>query len=117
MHLAAAIEIMPEKDASRPCVVVAGGREPPHWEAYPTHQYIHTIGALACCRTGGCWRSRTRALGDRDINDTPKYLCVDVVDDLPHCMHMITPEMVAERISMYLPGLAGNAQKHEAGSE
>ena len=33
----------------RPCVVVAGGREPAHWEAYPDHQFIHNNGALRCC--------------------------------------------------------------------
>ena len=44
--------------------MVAGGREPPHFTAYPHHQYIHTVGALRCCDDGGCWKSRTRALGD-----------------------------------------------------
>ncbi|OYV83437.1 MAG: hypothetical protein B7Z73_15970, partial [Planctomycetia bacterium 21-64-5] len=32
----------------RPCVVINGGREPPHWEQYPGHQFLHTIGALDC---------------------------------------------------------------------
>ncbi|MGH7507469.1 MAG: glycosyltransferase family 9 protein, partial [Longimicrobiales bacterium] len=40
MHLAAAVETPPGHPAQRPCVVVAGGREPPHWEAYPQHQFI-----------------------------------------------------------------------------
>ena len=31
------------------CVVIAGGREPTHWEAYPGHQFLHTQGALDCC--------------------------------------------------------------------
>src|SRR4030095_6610141 len=35
MHLAAAVECKPGGTAARPCVVVAGGREPPTWEAYP----------------------------------------------------------------------------------
>jgi hypothetical protein len=29
-----------------------------------THQFLHTIGALACCSAGGCWRSRTLPLVD-----------------------------------------------------
>src|SRR6185503_14693167 len=69
MHLAAAIET---KDGSRrPCVVVAGGREPAHWEAYPDHQFIHTNGALPCCSGGACWRDRTFPLNDGDHRDNP----------------------------------------------
>ncbi len=89
---------MPE---SRPCVVVAGGRAP-HWEAYPTHQFIHTVGALDCCRTGRCWRSRTVPLGDGDVKDRPKNLCVDVIGNLPRCMDMITARSVIERIEWYV---------------
>ena len=63
MHLAAAVPVKVARasspqspgDASRhptpqnrPCVVVAGGREPPHWEAYPHHQFIHTNGQILC---------------------------------------------------------------------
>src|SRR4029077_20854811 len=58
MHLAAAVEVRPGMPRNRPCVVVAGGREPPHWEAYPHHQFIHRAGALPCCEAGGCWKSR-----------------------------------------------------------
>lgn len=108
MHLAAAVPLKSESHAgsrdSRPCVVVAGGREPPHWEAYPTHQFIHTVGALSCCQSGGCWRSRTKPLGDGSDHDTPRRLCVDVVGDLPRCMDMITAEDVIRRIELYLVG-------------
>lgn len=102
MHLAAAVQTRPDKTRSRPCVVVAGGREPPHWEAYPTHQFIHTVGALNCCREGGCWRSRTLPLKDLDIKNRKEHLCLDVVADLPRCMDMITPEAVVDRINYYL---------------
>src|SRR5207248_1448460 len=34
MHLAAAVETKPGFSRARPCVVIAGGREPAHWEAY-----------------------------------------------------------------------------------
>lgn len=99
MHLAAAVDT---KDGfSRPCVVVAGGREPPQWEAYPTHQYIHTVGSLPCCRDGGCWRARIVPLGLDDEHDQPKHLCVDVTEGLPRCMDMITPEEVIGRIELY----------------
>jgi ADP-heptose:LPS heptosyltransferase len=116
MHLAAAVEPKAGGPADRPCVVVAGGREPPSWEAYPTHQFIHTIGMLPCCAEGGCWRSRSVPLGDGDEKDEPKHLCVDVVNNLPRCMHLITPDAVSERIECCLKdarGLRGIAAQAE----
>ncbi len=104
MHLAAAVEARPGRAPNRACVVVAGGREPPHWEQYPFHQFIHTVGQLKCCSRGGCWRSRTVPLGDGEEHDSPEKVCLDVVDGLPRCMHMITPAMVAERIEGYFAG-------------
>jgi ADP-heptose:LPS heptosyltransferase len=101
MHLAAAVEVKGGNPLNRPCVVVAGGREPVHWEAYPHHQFIHTVGALRCCDGGGCWRFRTIPLGDGDERDKPENLCVDVVGDLPRCMDMITATDVIRRIETY----------------
>ena len=72
MHLAAAVEVKPGMPHNRPCVVVAGGREPPHFTAYPHHQFMHTVGALRCCDNGGCWKSRTVPLGDGDENDAAR---------------------------------------------
>ena len=122
MHLAAAVESRPERPKNRACVVVAGGREPMQWEAYPHHQYIHTNGALMCCDNGGCWKARTVALGDGDNKDKPENLCVDVVTrtiglpnqagkkqksqtyPLPRCMDLITSEEVIRRIELYFSG-------------
>ena len=103
MHLAAAA---PLKDGqfSRPAVVIAGGREAPHWEAYPTHQFLHTVGMLPCCATGGCWRSRTVPLGDGDEKDEPKNLCRDVTNGLPRCMDMISKEAVIQTIESTVTG-------------
>jgi len=121
MHLAAAVECksspsplngeragvrgetlreVPNWRADRPCVVVAGGREPPSWEAYPAHEFLHTIGRLSCCAEGGCWRSRSVPLGDGDDKDDPKHLCVDVINNLPHCMDLITPNRVIEAFKL-----------------
>jgi ADP-heptose:LPS heptosyltransferase len=113
MHLAAAIEVKPGVQAHRPCVVIAGGREPPHWEAYPHHQFIHTVGALRCCAQGGCWRDRIRPLGDGDERDQADHLCVDPVDTLPRCMAMITPDEVIRRIELYLDGGAARLLTRE----
>lgn len=104
MHLCAAIETRRERAASRPCVVVAGGREPAYWEAYPDHQFIHTNGALPCCIQSGCWKDRTFRLNDGDHRDKKRHLCVEVVNGLPHCMSLITPARVADRISFYFEG-------------
>jgi len=108
MHLASAVESRDGRTGARPCVVVAGGREPPHWEAYPTHQFISTVGALSCCDTGGCWRSRCQTVGDGDPKDSHN-VCVKPVhvrEDLriPKCMEMITPEDVIRRIELYCHG-------------
>src|SRR5260221_617852 len=102
MHLAAAVEA--KRPGSRPCVVVAGGREPAHWEAYPDHQFIQMNGALPCCRNQGCWRDRTRPLGDGDARDQDDHLCLHVAGGLPRCMDMISSAEVIRRIELYFTG-------------
>lgn len=104
MHLAAAVETKPNRLKNRPAVVVAGGREPVQWEAYPHHQFIHTNGALSCCDNGGCWKSRVVPLGDGDEKDQPDNLCVDVVGNLPRCLDLIESEEVCRRINVYYTG-------------
>ena len=117
MHLARAVET-PRKDViNRPCVVIAGGREPTHRESYPTHKYLHHVGALECCEQGGCWRSRAFELGDGDDKD--KSLCTKPIDlntkiktpqgkdidlKIPKCLDMITHKHVIEAIESYYEG-------------
>lgn len=105
MHLAAAVETRPGRGANRPCVVVAGGREPSQWEAYPHHQYLHRCGALPCCDNGGCWRSRVVPLGDGAEQD--ESLCTYPVRAasgviLPKCLDMIRANHVIDAIEQYL---------------
>jgi ADP-heptose:LPS heptosyltransferase len=105
MHLAAAVETRPGRPKNRPCVVVAGGREPPQWEAYPHHQYLHTNACLPCCDDGGCWKSRVEPLGDGEFHDNS--LCVLPVREssgrtIPRCMDLITSRHVIEAIERYL---------------
>ncbi|MBI3858552.1 MAG: ADP-heptose--LPS heptosyltransferase [Planctomycetes bacterium] len=104
MHLAAAVDVKGGRPRHRPCVVVAGGREPSQWEAYPHHQYLHLNGALLCCDNGGCWKSRVRKLGDGDEADREENLCVDPVGDLPRCLDLIRAEDVIRRIELYFQG-------------
>lgn len=99
MHVAAAFD--------KPCVVLAGGREPVAWEMYPTHQYLHTVGQLPCCRTGGCWKARVEPLHDGDA-DRDSNLC-----QLPTradgqssaaCMSLLSAPDVCRAIERYLTG-------------
>lgn len=104
MHLAAAVDVASNMPKNRPCVVVAGGREPPHWEAYPHHQFLHRAGALACCDDGGCWKSRVAPLGDGDEKDRLEHRCVDVVGSLPRCMDLVASGDVIRAIELYFSG-------------
>lgn len=96
MHVAAALE--------KPAIVIAGGREPVQWNAYPKQHYLHTIGALPCSDItgyvgGACWRSRTVPLGDGTVLD--KNTCERPIDGVPECMTMIKPAEVAALIMRY----------------
>lgn len=104
MHLAAAVPT--RTDRLRPCVVLAGGREPAHWESYPGHQFLHTIGTLPCCATGGCWKSRCQKVGDADPKDL-EGVCVRPVQiepelRVPQCMTMVHPSDVIRAVERYL---------------
>lgn len=102
MHVAAALK--------KPCVVLAGGREPVTWNQYPNQQYLHTIGALDCCKAGGCWRSRVVALGDGDPKDQEDSLCAYPETEVPgsvpvaRCQQMLTPETIQAAITTFLQG-------------
>jgi hypothetical protein len=104
MHLAAAVETKQGQSKNRPCIVLAGGREPVHWEAYPHHTYLHSAGALPCCDDGGCWRSRVVALGDggeydRSLCEWPVYISSRRV--VPKCQDMISSSDVIAAIERY----------------
>jgi len=64
MHLAAAVE-SPYTER-RPCIVLAGGREPRHWEQYPNHVYFDKVGQLSCCKDRACWKTRCTIIKDGD---------------------------------------------------
>jgi ADP-heptose:LPS heptosyltransferase len=108
MHAAAAVPRQEGKKGTRPCVVISGGREPAHWEEYPGHQFLHTIGQLPCCANGGCWKSRCQTVGDGEKSDR-ENTCerpVQLTSSLriPMCMHMITPVAVIDQIRSWMSG-------------
>lgn len=81
MHVAAAFEKL--------CIVIAGGREPVQWNSYPKQHYIHTIGQLDCCLSGGCWKS--------NLQD-----CLHPVGQIPKCMTMIDPIRVTNLLRSFV---------------
>lgn len=113
MHLAAAVPVRGGRSL-RPCVVIAGGREPAHWEAYPGHQFLHTIGVLRCCASGGCWRARTKPLQDGSQFNDQQFLCEDVDGNLPRCMSMITATDVIRATERFLLGASRFAMQTPA---
>lgn len=113
MHIAAAFD--------KPCVVIAGGREEPTWEAYTNHgqfpdgcapvamphTFLHTISLLECCQRLGCWRALTVPFKPEHTATVAKrtQLCTDPVRDsaqtIPRCLHMIEPQHVVEAVLQY----------------
>jgi hypothetical protein len=123
MHMAAAF--------NKPCVVIAGGREPWWWEAYTNenrianmrvrsphwqlpldddyveHTYLHTMDKLPCCKGKGCWKSKLTKTSS---------CCTNVVEiggqQLPKCKAMITPELVIDSIFKYYKDGVIGKKKH-----
>lgn len=109
MHLSYAVPPHPRFNRkSRASIVIAGGREPAHWEQGPDQQFLHTCGMLPCCDRGGCWKSRVVPLNDNDAKD--KSLCAAPVmlEDgqwIGQCMLMIEVDDVARLIQRYMDNL------------
>lgn len=104
MHLST-MQWKDHPDRYRPCVVIAGSREPSIWEQYNCHQFIHNCGALPCSFSGGCWKSRIEKLDDNDGKN--QSLCMNPVKSqsgqtIPKCMDLITVDQVVRRIELYL---------------
>jgi len=95
-HLAHWIERGPASPFRRHAVIIGGGREPPHWFAYPGQHVVHTIGEFDCCAQGGCWKSRVEALPEfPEKNDS---LCVHSRGNQGLCMESIRPADVAQLV-------------------
>lgn len=108
MHAAAGL--------NRPCVVLAGGREPWWWTAYTRsvfeattglpipedfvpHDFLDSIGAMDCCKSRGCWKytleGRTKCLHLVPSNDRP----------YAQCLHEISPDLVFSRVLAAMEGI------------
>lgn len=82
-HIAAAFD--------KPCVVLAGGREPRSFCSYPAQHHIDRLGTLECCRDRACWKNSIEA-------------CVDKTDDVARCMQMISTLEVAIGVRKFYQG-------------
>jgi len=87
MHVAGAFD--------KPCVVLAGGREPATFEQYPAHYFISRVGMLDCCRDLACWKNSITACRDRV--ETP-------AGPIARCMMTISPADVRRGIELYYEG-------------
>ena len=83
MHVAAAFD--------KPCVVLAGAREPTTFERYANHRYIDMVGCLPCCSKQACWHNSIGA-------------CENRVKDIARCMDMIRVDHVVDAIKSYYQG-------------
>ena len=114
MHVAAAFD--------KPCVVIAGGREPWWWEAYmdsPRHfgpecasvamPHRYLTGSPNCCHRPGCWAIHA----DPATASSREPSCVRPVNDgsgqiLPACLSTISVEMVVDAVLAYRRNVGGN---------
>lgn len=85
----------------RGCVVIAGHREPAHWESYPGHAYLGANGRISCTSLGaGCWKNKTIKV------DNDNSLCMlpsedEVGQAIPECLRRITVEHVVKAIKSF----------------
>ncbi|ODA32129.1 glycosyltransferase family 9 protein [Planctopirus hydrillae] len=107
MHAAAAFQ--------KPCIVIAGGREPWWWEAYTNspgghfgkkcepvrvpHHFLHTIGRLNCCEKDGCWKTNVSPDNDHDTRKCTNLSPECLTERVPQCMALLSPHFVSKVVS------------------
>lgn len=105
MHVSAAFK--------KPCVTIAGGREPFRWEVYPNQRYLSTNGQLSCCRDSACWKNwlpdmvteENKIDVERKKENIKDKICINHINGKEaKCMSMITPDIVVREILNYYVG-------------
>lgn len=86
MHLSGALY--------KPCVVVAGGREPVSFTRYEGHRYLSDDGCLPCS-VKACWHCSI----DKCTN-----IVMDKEIKIPKCVDIIDPEDLTRAINLYYRG-------------
>lgn len=130
MHIAAAF--------NKPCVVIAGAREPVKFISYPNNRFLHHTGCLPCCDDLSCWSNfkdgcffntyqkvpeykKKLMLGEKNYNEfgtdvgrngrVQKWAQKNAVNWTPDCMRMITVGQVLDAINSYYHGGVLRADK------
>lgn len=84
MHLSGAFE-------GKPCIVVAGAREPVSFTQYAGHRYLSTDNCLPC-GIKACWHCNIDTCTNLTANKVPK------------CVDLITPEDLTRALNLYYEG-------------
>lgn len=87
MHIAASFD--------KPCIVIAGAREPVTFESYQNHRYLHNIGCLPCSDKYACWKCSLEACNNRSGG---------LINGHPKCMDMIKSDDVIKAVESYYEG-------------
>lgn len=114
MHLSTMPVVDGVSCGKRPCVCIAGAREPITWIQQPNMHALHVCGMLDCCREGGCWKSRVAPLNDGSNMD--KSICANPVTGssgqiIPKCMDMISVDDVVNKILQIEESFMCNCKK------
>jgi len=93
----------------KPCIVVAGAREPVSFTQYHGHRYLSNDGALPCavkacwkCAIEGCTNLVNSSGNTVVLGPTPSAEEKDGV--MPKCVDMIEPEDIHRALQMYYIG-------------
>ncbi len=89
---------------NRPCIVIAGGREPVNWYAYENHHIIRRNGFMPCCDQGGCWKNHVTAPAAGDDRTCLHPVTSSSGQIIPRCMDTITVDEVMRAILLYIDG-------------
>lgn len=97
MHLSGAF--------NKPCIVIAGAREPVSFTRYPGQQYLATDGCLSCAVTA-CWHCNIANCPQLIIDESKPY---EKDRKIPKCVDIIYPQDLTKALNMYY--LGGRLQK------
>lgn len=81
----------------KPCIVIAGAREPVSFTQYPGHRYLATDGCLPCALTA-CWHCNIDACTNLIIREET------LEKKIPKCVDIINPEDITRAIRSYYAG-------------
>ncbi|MHA2313543.1 MAG: glycosyltransferase family 9 protein [Candidatus Thorarchaeota archaeon] len=94
----------------KPGIVIAGGKEGVRWHLYNHIQHVSMNGCLPCCHqkvdqvTLSGQAVPVEVMGDGCWLGGSKGQCQQLVDGIPLCFHITTPEHIAERVMLYYKG-------------